>query len=139
LPLYQRQYSGSRYPSLDQQRALQVQHYRYQPRDTYVRQYYRQLAAPTSTQSANAYAPGQLKRQQNAQSAREFAPGQVKKREGAQSARDYAPGHVRKQQAQVATAPEQEFRDEGESRSHGQGRGHGQGQGHGKGKGHNKD
>jgi hypothetical protein len=33
LPVYQRQYSGNRYPSAEQQQALHSQNYRYQPRD----------------------------------------------------------------------------------------------------------
>ena len=38
LPVYQRQYSGTRYPDPQQQRALQSEHYRHEPRDTAVRQ-----------------------------------------------------------------------------------------------------
>ncbi len=40
LPLYQRQYSGSRYPHVEQQQAYHARNYRYQPRDTLVRQHY---------------------------------------------------------------------------------------------------
>ena len=48
LPSYQQQYSGNRYPVAAQQRALQSQNYRYQPRDPVVRQHYQtqQGAAP---------------------------------------------------------------------------------------------
>jgi hypothetical protein len=177
LPLYQRQYTGTRYPRVEQQVVLQSQQYRYQPRETVVRQYYTQRGVRTSvatnsvntvntvqqrqaTQSANAFAPGQVKRQQGAQSAKEFAPGQVKKQEGAQSARDYAPGHVKRQQVAQSTvieqrAPPPAARNPGRGqrdrdgdgdidaadRRQSQGRGHGQGQGQskGKGKGHGKD
>jgi len=38
LPVYQRQYAGSRYPPVAQQRALQSQNYRYQPHDAVVRE-----------------------------------------------------------------------------------------------------
>jgi len=38
LPVYQRQYSGDRYPHGEQQKPLRNQHYRYQPRDKAVRQ-----------------------------------------------------------------------------------------------------
>ncbi len=38
LPLYQRQYSGDRYPHGEQQKPLRNQHYRYQSRDKAVRQ-----------------------------------------------------------------------------------------------------
>ena len=40
LPVYQRQYSGSRYPRVEQQQVLQSQNYRYQPRETVVQQQY---------------------------------------------------------------------------------------------------
>ena len=46
LPVYQRQYSGNRYPPVDRQRALQSQNYRYQPRDANVRPQARQAAVP---------------------------------------------------------------------------------------------
>ena len=45
LPVYQRQYSGSRYPRVEQQQVLQTQNYRYQPRDTEVRQQYQARTA----------------------------------------------------------------------------------------------
>ncbi len=51
LPAYQRQYSGDHYPrQMEQQRQLQQQNYRYQPRDPVVRQHYQERAgqrAPT--------------------------------------------------------------------------------------------
>jgi hypothetical protein len=41
VPVYQREYSGDRYPrQVERQQALQNQKYRYQPRDPIVRQYY---------------------------------------------------------------------------------------------------
>lgn len=39
LPVYQRNYSGDRYPQGEQQQAIRNQHYRYQPRDAVVRQH----------------------------------------------------------------------------------------------------
>ena len=57
-PTYQRQYTGDRYPQrVEQQHALRSQSYRYQPRDTVVRQHIQQQAAP---------APGQRGRQEAA-------------------------------------------------------------------------
>jgi len=44
LPAYQRQYSRDRYPRVEQQQTLHGQHYRYQPRDTVVRQHYQEHA-----------------------------------------------------------------------------------------------
>ena len=40
LPLYQRQYSGERYPRAEQQPRVRSEHYRYQPRETVVRRHY---------------------------------------------------------------------------------------------------
>jgi len=40
LPTYQRQYSGNRYPRVEQQQVLQSQNYQYQPQDAVVRQHY---------------------------------------------------------------------------------------------------
>ena len=43
LPKYQRQYSGKRYPhEIKQQREINSQHYRYQPRERITREYYQQ-------------------------------------------------------------------------------------------------
>jgi hypothetical protein len=60
LPVYQRQYSGDRYPRVEQQRALHGQSYRYQPRDSVVRQHYQEQAvqrAPTPSQRGQQGAP----------------------------------------------------------------------------------
>jgi hypothetical protein len=106
LPVYQRQYSGDRYPVLEQQQVLQSRQYSYKPREEVVQQYYRQQApkasastsVPQTTRvqaSAPSVAPGQVKNQQGAESAKEFAPGQVKKQQGAQSAKEFAPGQVK--------------------------------------------
>lgn len=40
LPIYQRQYSGTRYPALPQQPVLQSRYYQYQPREVVVQQFY---------------------------------------------------------------------------------------------------
>ena len=57
LPVYQRQYSGSRYPRTEQQQSLQSQNYRYQPRDAVVQQHYQ--AQTQRMQSAPAPSPPQ--------------------------------------------------------------------------------
>jgi hypothetical protein len=54
LPVYQRQYSGERYPHVEQQHALRSEHYRYQPRNTVARQHYREQAAPSARPAARA-------------------------------------------------------------------------------------
>jgi hypothetical protein len=42
LPAYQRQYSKDRYPRAEQQHELRNQQYRYQPRETIIRQHFQQ-------------------------------------------------------------------------------------------------
>lgn len=137
LPTYQRQYSGDRYPQLAQQQQIQVQQYRYQPRDNTVQQYYRQNKVNVSgaaavqqrqaaqpAQSAQAYAPGQRARQDGAESARTYAPGQVKQQQGAQSAKEFAPGQVHGNKGNAE--------DEGDGNRGGNDNGKGRGRGHGK-------
>ena len=133
LPVYQRRYSGDRYPTVDQQLTLHVQSYRYQPRDAVARQYYKDQAAQAAsaaprqkaqkTQSAKEFAPGQVKKEQGRQSAKEFAPGQVKKEQGRQSARELAPG----QQGKEQRAPERGSRSKGDDKEHGRGNDEGRG------------
>ena len=53
LPVYQRRYSGERYPQVEQQRDIYNRNYRYQPRDAMVRQHEQ---APVE-QRAPAYRP----------------------------------------------------------------------------------
>jgi hypothetical protein len=58
LPVYQRQYSGDRYPrQLEQQNTLRTQQYRYQPRDKVVQQHFKQV-------EQKATAPAQRGRQE---------------------------------------------------------------------------
>jgi hypothetical protein len=45
LPVYQRQYSGGRYPKVEQQQVLLRDKYRYQPQEPVVRQHYQEHAA----------------------------------------------------------------------------------------------
>ena len=42
LPVYQRQYSGRRYPAVERQQVLQSPKYRYQTQDPVARHVYRQ-------------------------------------------------------------------------------------------------
>ena len=52
LPVYQRQYSGNRYPRVEQQQVLQTQNYRYQPHDAVVQQHYQAQRVETAPASA---------------------------------------------------------------------------------------
>ncbi|MDQ6619759.1 MAG: hypothetical protein M3Z31_08700 [Pseudomonadota bacterium] len=50
LPIYQRQFSGARYPRPEQQQELHTQNYRYQPRDAEVGQQYQRGAMQRGSQ-----------------------------------------------------------------------------------------
>jgi hypothetical protein len=63
LPVYQRQYSGNRYPQVEQQQVLRSQNYRYQPREAVVRQHYQEQAvqrAPAPAQRVPQATPQQI-------------------------------------------------------------------------------
>jgi hypothetical protein len=68
LPIYQRQYTGNRYPNGQQQQMLRNQNYRYRPHDPVVRQHYQMQRGtpgpqqernpgPQGTQRYNPYLP----------------------------------------------------------------------------------
>jgi len=60
LPVYQRQYSGDRYPRGEQQQELRSKNYRYQPHDPVVRQHYQeQERQRTQTRSQPGQQGGQ--------------------------------------------------------------------------------
>ena len=72
LPNYQRQYSGNRYPRVEQQRVLERRHYRYQPRDPVVRQHFQAQKvqpAPAASPPARRVAPPQTRSPQQGQRA----------------------------------------------------------------------
>ena len=70
LPVYQRQYSGSRYPrAVQQQQVIQSQNYRYQPRDAVAQQHFRERAGGAQPQGpARAQAAPSIQRGQQPQS-----------------------------------------------------------------------
>jgi len=112
LPVYQRQYSGDRYPQVEQQHALRSQHYRYQPRDTVVRQHYREQAAQSER------TPAQRGKQ-----------GERQERSDKQPHPGAAPPEQRAPMSQG-----QERRPEGKAASQEPNRGQGKGQDKGRGK-----
>ena len=73
LPVYQRKYSGDRYPRAEQQAPLHSQNYRYQPRDAVVRQHYQEQTlqrAPAPSERGQQKAPQERSpRQQDTQRA----------------------------------------------------------------------
>ena len=76
LPAYQRRYSGDRYPQVAQQPAVHGQNYRYQPRETAVRQHYQEHAvqrAPAPERRVQAAPQERAPRQQESQAPRSAA------------------------------------------------------------------
>jgi hypothetical protein len=69
LPVYQRQYSGDRYPRVEQQQALHKEKYRHQPQDPVSRQHYQQQGAPPQ--------PGERKQQASQRSSPPPPPPQA--------------------------------------------------------------
>ena len=65
LPVYQRQYSGDRYPGVEQQQVLQREKYRYEPKEPVVREHVQQQRAQSQ--------PAE-RRQQDKDSQRSSAP-----------------------------------------------------------------
>lgn len=105
LPVYQKQYSGDRYPRGEQQQALQLQNYHYQPRDAAVRQQTRAQSAPTATPPrTQAATPSGPSRQQEQRSANRPASQQ-----GTTSAerRQVAPNASQEAQRAVIRGPQQ--------------------------------
>jgi len=66
LPVYQRQYSGNRYPPVAQQQVLQSQNYRYQPQDAVVQQHYQTQQRPQGVAQRQAQRPAQAAAQHQA-------------------------------------------------------------------------
>jgi hypothetical protein len=79
LPVYQRQYSGDRYPRVEQQQALHSRNYRYQPREAVVRQHYQEQArpsAPVPSQRGQQGAPHERSPRQDIQRSHPPSPHQ---------------------------------------------------------------
>ncbi len=140
LPVYQRQYSGDRYPRVEQQHSLRSQSYRYQPRDKAVRQHFQQQvdqSAPAPAQRGIYEEPSVRSPRPQEQEPRRSAPHQ-----GGEEYRRPAPEHTapqqrgpglqeRRQQDSEQNVPgargqERRSRENGDSQE--PGRGHGQGQ-----------
>jgi hypothetical protein len=64
LPVYQRNYSGDRYPRVEQQQTLHNQNYRYQPQNQVVREHYQQQKTRAVSAPAERVIQGEP-RQQN--------------------------------------------------------------------------
>ena len=97
LPVYQRKYSGERYPQVEQQPALRSQEYRYQPRETVIREHFQQQP------EHRAPAPDQRERQTEP---RRTSPSQQETQQGSPEGTRSQPQHRRDENFQ-RSAPSQ--------------------------------
>jgi hypothetical protein len=104
LPVYQRQYAGSRYPRFEQQQVLQTQNYRYQPHDAVVQQQYQALRAQAVQPAVPQQQPQQAAPKQNVRKPQQPAPQQSLQQP--QHAAPQQPQHAAPQRPQHA-APQQ--------------------------------
>jgi hypothetical protein len=63
LPVYQRNYSGDRYPRVEQQQTLHNQNYRYQPQNQVVREHYQQQKTQAVSAPAEREKPAERQQQ----------------------------------------------------------------------------
>ena len=116
LPTYQRQYSGSRYPSVQQQAAIQTKSYSYTPRDNVARQRFeaRRTEARAAPQQAQPQAQRtqqarvqQQERQQQARSQQQERAQQQQQARAQQDRAQQARAELNRQRAQEARAQPQ--------------------------------
>ena len=124
LPVYQQQYSGDRYPrAVAQQQTIHAERYRYQPRDTVVRQHYQEHVqrTPVTTQQQRQEAPRETsRRQQEFQRSSPSAPQQQAPAQAPTQQRSPAPAAAQREQH----APKSGREDV----PHGKGKGHEKGE-----------
>ncbi len=88
LPVYQRQYSGDRYPRYEQQPVIRSQNYHYQPSDPVVRQHYQQEEVEARQHSQQQQQQQQHQQQQQQQQQRSEPQQQPQQHDGAGKGQD---------------------------------------------------
>jgi len=144
LPVYQRQFSGDRYPRAEQQHELRTEHYRYQPRNSVVREHYNQQQkygspAPARREGRDA-PPGRNSRQQDTQHS--TPPHRQGGPVDSRSQPPYHPPHQQRGTSYQEQQPRPQDREQrpqsrGESQNPDRGHGHGQNKDDDRGRGHN--
>jgi hypothetical protein len=133
LPTYQRQYSGSKYPPVEQQPVLHGQKYKYQPRDAEVRQHYE-----SQLQQAQG-APGRSPQRESTAPRQEQAQPHATQPPRQEQQHQQQPQQHRQQQP-APRPPEQDRGSQGKGSQGPQDRGsQGQGGSHSSGQGQYKD
>ena len=132
LPSYQRQYSGDRYPRVEQQHTLRRQEYRYQPKDQVVRQHLERQVEHAPAQQGRRPEPD--RRDQRQQEAPQMAPlqrgapPQPPQRGGEQVQRTAAPHQAEPTQHQQQPEQQQQAPDRQDRGEHRGGHGRGGGE-----------
>ena len=112
LPAYQRQYSGGRYPSYEQQRTLNGQNNHYQPHDPVVQQHYQQYVVPKGpapSRQEQLQHPQQKPQPQQRQAPPQQQPPQ-------QHQQQQPPGQDRNSQGRGESAPRDPKQDQGKDK-----------------------
>ncbi|MDD2580855.1 MAG: hypothetical protein PHR66_02565 [Desulfuromonadaceae bacterium] len=162
LPVYQRQYSGDKYPRVEKQQVLRTRQYNYQPRETAVRQHFQQLErrTPVPGQGGRQEAP-RVKKQGTPPVEKQETPRAIPRQQGAPPGPNSQPPRrggehvqkitpdkpasqqrapaVQKQRQQPAAAQQQQAPMVKEQVKKQQDRGPSQGPNRGQGQGQNKD
>jgi hypothetical protein len=125
LPVYQRQYTGDRYPRYEQQPVIRSQNYHYQPSDPVVRQQYQQEEVQAKRHS-----------QQHEQQQREQQQHEQQQYEQQHGAQTPASGHQNPPQGKEASKKGSKS-GQGQDDGTENGEDKGQGKGQDKGQGHN--
>jgi hypothetical protein len=111
LPVYQRQYTGDRYPrQVEQQQTLRSKNYRYQPRDSVVRQHFQQQGAqkaPAPAQRGRQEEPRMRSPRQQEQNIQRSTPHQQGGPAGPRSQTPHRRGEDVQRSAPVQTAPQE--------------------------------
>ena len=100
LPVYQRQYSGNRYPAAAQQPMLRAQNYRYEPKDTVAKQHFQEQAAHVAPAPVQRAQPQQAPVQRPSPQAAAPTPREQTPRE--QNPREQTPAQHAQQPAPAA-------------------------------------
>ena len=107
LPIYQRQYSGNRYPRVEQQAVIRAQNYSYRPQDPVARQHYQRLGERTQQPPGGARQQPQWDRrggERQQPPAVEQQP-QERQRQPQERQQQGAPARVERQQPQERPRP----------------------------------
>ena len=115
LPVYQRNYSGDRYPRMQQQQALQSQNYRYQPKDAVVREHYQQQKAHGASAPAERGNQGERQRSPGPDAARR-PPQSPQSQQGGRDVSRLDSSQVQERGPRGNGAPHEPNRGEGQDR-----------------------